>query len=175
MLRPFFSPASKNPRFLIFCIVCLVVCSLAACTPKVTDPAAEPADGSVAPAPAPDPGPTDFYYDFDDILVPKEMELQTNESFILETPNQKTGVMVFEGKVEILSLTSFFINNMNKDGWSLLSAFKSNRTILVFEKIDRICVMNITNGKFSTLLEIWVSPRSNSNASVPPAATSLTQ
>ncbi len=175
MLRSLFTSARDTNGILSFCIICLIFCSLAACTPKPADPAAAPADGSMAPAPVPEAGPTDFYYDFDDILVPKEMELQTDESFILETPNQKTGVMVFEGKVEILSLTSFFINNMNKDGWSLLSAFKSNRTILVFEKTDRICVMNITDGKFNTLLEVWVSPRSGGNAAVPPAATNLVQ
>ena len=101
-----------------------------------------------------------FYYDFDDILVPREMELDIDESFILETPNVKSGLMVFNGMVEIRSLTDYFINNMAKDGWSLRSAFRSNRTILVFEKTSRYCIINITNERYNTLLEIWVSPSS---------------
>lgn len=109
---------------------------------------------------------TDFYYDFDDILVPKEMDLLTKESFILETPSSKSGVMVFRGKVEISSLTNFFINNMMKDNWQLRSAFKSQRTILVFEKPDRYCVINITDDKFYTFLEIWVAPRSGDGSQV---------
>ncbi len=170
MLRSLMATGSNAQRIFCFLTTCILLGSLFACTPKATDPAAAPADAA-APAPAAEQGPTDFYYDFDDILVPKEMELQTGDSFILETPSQKNGVMVFEGKVEILSLTSFFINNMNKDGWNLLSAFKSSRTILVFEKTDRICVMNITDSKFNTLLEIWVSPRSSAgNIGVPPAS-----
>ncbi len=111
-------------------------------------------------------GNTDFYYDFDDILVPKEMELQSPESFILETPGAKHGVMVFSGKVEVLSLTNFFINNMMKDNWVLLSAFKSKRTILLFEKPSRYCVINITDGKFKTMLEIWVSPHHGSGSQI---------
>lgn len=116
--------------------------------------------------PAPENEGADYYYDFDDILVPSEMELQTADSFILETPQSKSGVMVFKGKVEILSLTNFFINNMMKDNWQMRSAFKSNRTILVFEKVDRYCIMNITDEKFSTLLEIWVSPRNADGAQI---------
>lgn len=108
--------------------------------------------------------PADYYYDFDDILVPKEMELQNKDSFILETPEAKSGVMVFTGSVEIVSLTNFFINNMTKDNWNMRSAFKSNRTILVFEKSNRYCIINLTDGQFKTLLEIWVSPRSSSMA-----------
>ncbi len=111
-------------------------------------------------------GNTDFYYDFDDILVPKEMELQTADSFVLETPDAKHGVMVFSGKVEMLSLTNFFINNMMKDNWVLLSAFKSKRTILLFEKPSKYCVVNITDGKFKTLLEIWVSPHNASGSQI---------
>lgn len=111
-------------------------------------------------------GNTDFYYDFDDILVPKEMELQSADSFILETPEAKHGVMVFSGKVEVLSLTNFFINNMMKDNWVLLSAFKSKRTILLFEKPSRYCVINITDDKFKTFLEIWVSPHQGSGSQI---------
>lgn len=124
------------------------------------------AQGTSTPPPPAAEESADYYYDFDDILVPKEMELKNEDSFILETPNSKSGVMVFEGKVEISSLTNFFINNMMKDNWQLRSAFKSNRTILVFEKMDRYCIINITDGKFTTLLEIWVSPRSNDGAQV---------
>lgn len=122
--------------------------------------------GGTTPPPPPEQEQADFYYDFDDILVPREMELQSNDSFILETPTMKSGVMVFTGKVEITSLTNYFINNMMKDNWQLRSAFKSNRTILVFEKMDRYCIMNITDDKFTTLLEIWVSPRSADGAQV---------
>lgn len=134
---------------LAFLILC---CSCTVGSGSSNDPAQGSGDGASNAETA------SFYYDFDDILIPREMELDIEESFIVETPAAKSGLMVFNGMVEIRSLTDFFINNMTKDNWSMRSAFRSNRTILVFEKADRFCVMNITNERFNTLLEIWVSP-----------------
>jgi hypothetical protein len=113
--------------------------------------------------------PSDYYYDFDDILVPRELTLSTPESFIIETPQSKAGVMVFTGRVEMSSLTTFFVNNMTKDHWVMRSAFKSNRTILIFDKEDRYCVVNITDGKLKTSVEIWVTPRMASSSMMPSA------
>lgn len=144
-------------------LILMLLLSTVSCAQMQTGGASDNEPGAV---PATTAEESDFYYDFDDILVPKEMELQTKDSFILETPSMKSGVMVFEGKVEVVSLTNFFINNMMKDNWQMRSAFKSNRTILVFEKMNRYCIMNITDDKFTTLLEIWVSPRSSDGAQV---------
>lgn len=102
-----------------------------------------------------------YYYDFNDILVPLEMELDPDNSFVIETPSEKSGLMIFSGKVEFRSLTDFFVNNMQSDGWRLLSSLRSSRTIVIFEKDTRYCIMSITNSKFDTGLEIWISPRSS--------------
>ena len=118
-----------------------------------------------------EPTAMDYYYDFDDILVPKEMTLVTPESFIIETPQSKSGVMVFTGRVELSSLANFFINNMTKDNWVMRSAFKSGRTILIFDKDDRYCVINVTDGKLKTQLEIWVTPRVASSSAAPTTST----
>lgn len=110
---------------------------------------------------APQPQTMDNYYDFDDIPVPQEMELQGDDSFILETPTERSGVMVFKGKVEIQSLRNYYINNMARENWTMRSAIKSSRTILVFEKPGRYCIITMTDGQFSTQMEIWVTPRAN--------------
>lgn len=110
---------------------------------------------------APQPQTMDNYYDFDDIPVPQEMALQGDDSFILETPTERSGVMVFKGKVEIQSLRNYYINNMARENWTMRSAIKSSRTILVFEKPGRYCIVTMTDGQFSTQMEIWVTPRAN--------------
>ena len=138
----------------------LIACG--SCTASSGSSNSDPATGSGDTATTTESA--SFYYDFDDILIPREMELDIEESFIVETPNAKSGLMVFNGMVEIRSLTDFFINNMEKDNWSMRSAFRSNRTILVFEKGQRFCIMNITNERFNTLLEIWVSPSNAASA-----------
>lgn len=113
--------------------------------------------------------PTSYYYDFDDILVPRDMELQSKLSFVFEGPHVKAGVLAFKGRVDPVSLTTFFINNMLKDGWQLSSSFKYRRTILVFTKPDRDCIINIIDDRFSTSLEIWIAPKERAGSAAPPA------
>jgi hypothetical protein len=98
------------------------------------------------------------YYDFGDVRVPDELKVDNNASFVYKTPGFSAGVLVLEGRVEIYSLIAFFENSMNTDRWEFVSSFKSPRTIMIFKKPDRRCVINITERKFSTLVEIWVAP-----------------
>lgn len=123
----------------------------------------DPADPTVTPA-----GPANYYYDFDDILVPRDMKLVPRSSFVVETPGVKAGMLVFKGRIDPVSLTSFFTNNMLKDGWQLSSSFRYQRTIMVFTKPDRDCIINILDGRFSTEMEIWIAPKATTPA---PAST----
>ena len=50
---------------------------------------------------------------------------------------------------------------MANEKWDFVSSFKSPRTIMLFKKKDRRCVINITEKKFNTLVEIWVAPTVN--------------
>jgi hypothetical protein len=98
------------------------------------------------------------YYDFGDVLVPKELTVDKKSSFIYQTDGFSAGVLVLKGRIETSSLISFFENNMAKDNWKTISTFKSERTMLLFQKANRWCVMNITDETFSTYVEIWVAP-----------------
>ena len=98
------------------------------------------------------------YYDFGDVRVPDELKVDNKSSFVYKTPGFSAGVLVLEGNVEIYSLIAFFENSMNTDNWEFVSSFKSPRTIMIFKKQDRRCVINITEKKFNTLVEIWVAP-----------------
>ena len=99
-----------------------------------------------------------LYYDFGDVLVPREMKVDKNASFVFRTPGLSAGVLSMKGRVEGHSLIQFFETNMANDNWSLVSAFKSYRNIMLFKKESRWCVINITEKKMFTYLEIWVSP-----------------
>ena len=105
-----------------------------------------------------DKGPMPLYYDFGDVLVPSELEVNKDGSFVFRTPGFSAGVLSLKGRVEINSLIDFFDNNMAKDNWRLVSSFKSRRTIMLFHKENRWCVINITEKDFYTYVEIWVSP-----------------
>jgi hypothetical protein len=99
-----------------------------------------------------------LYYDFGDVLVPREMKVDKNASFVFRTPGMSAGVLSMRGRVEGHSLISFFETNMANDNWRLVSAFKSHRNIMLFKKESRWCVINITEKSMNTYLEIWVSP-----------------
>jgi len=122
-------------------------------TEMTTGPGTQEVEGIEGP-PAPEP----VYYDFDDVLVPLELKVDKGKSFVYHAPDFKAGILSLSGGVEIASLISFFENNMAKDNWRLLSAFKSPRTIMFFNKPNRSCIINITERQFKTEVEIWVAP-----------------
>ncbi len=99
-----------------------------------------------------------IYYDFEDVRIPEEMKVNNKSSSVYKTPGFSAGVLVLEGRVEIYSLISFFENSMKNDKWDFVSSFKSHRTIMIFKKKDRRCVIIITERNLSTLAEVWVAP-----------------
>ncbi len=105
------------------------------------------------------PEEVDSYYDFDDVLIPSEMEIDSKKSLVFESPNLKAGMMFFEGRVDAVSLFDFFVHSMPKDGWHTTSSFKYGRYIIGFEKPNRDCIICITDGSFKTGLQIWVNSR----------------
>ncbi len=135
------------------------------------DPGAEPPSGASMPA---SEELDSYYYDFDDVRIYNELKMDAKESFVIETPGTKSGVLVFDGSVERLSLTDFFVNQMRRDGWTMRSAFKSPRTILIFEKPGKFGVISITDERFNTHVEIWVTSASGGPSSrvmtAPPGA-----
>jgi len=129
-------------------------CSSMDGTSKTTQNPATPPESQ-----AMNPEDVDSYYDFDDVLVPKEMEIDSEKSLVFESPNLKAGMMFFEGRVEAVSLFDFFVNSMPKDGWHATSSFKYGRYIIGFEKPNKDCILSITDGSFKTGLQIWVNER----------------
>ena len=115
-------------------------------------------DKATAPSAKGSSGVPALYYDFGDVLVPKELKVNKKASFIYQTEGFSAGVLVLKGRIETSSLISFFEKNMTKDGWRMISSFKSERTMLLFQKAHRWCVMNITDESFNTHVEIWVAP-----------------
>ena len=106
-----------------------------------------------------------LYYDFGDVLVPSEMKVDKKTSFVYRTPGFSAGVLSLRGRVDSASLIAFFENNMAKDNWQVVSSFKSVRSILLFHKENRWCVVNITEKDIYTYVEIWVAPTTAAESS----------
>ena len=108
------------------------------------------------------PSESDFagYYNFDDVLVPRELNYQQNKSFIYETPKFKAGLMQFtKWRLNVDSLIEFFNYHMEKDGWNIVNTYRGRESFLTFSKPDKTCTVRIM-GKWygSTQVEIRVGP-----------------
>ena len=115
--------------------------------------------------------PTAVYYDFDDILVPKELKIVNDATVLVSTPGYTSGIMTLRGRVEKRSLTAFFVNNMEKDNWIRVSQIKSPAsTIMIFRKPLKWAVITIREKDFFTYVEIGVSPTIDKSA--PESSTS---
>jgi hypothetical protein len=106
-----------------------------------------------------------LYYDFGDVLIPSELKLDREASFVFQTPGMTAGVLSMSGRVTMPSLIQFFETNMRKDNWKPVSSFKSVRTIMLYQKENRWCVINISEGGLTTKVEIWVAPTTHEGGS----------
>jgi hypothetical protein len=104
-------------------------------------------------------GPVPIYYDFVDVLIPAELSLVKQSSFVYSTPSFSAGVLVFEGYVQGDSLVNFFTTNMARDGWTLKSSFRYRRVILSFDKEKRSCLVSVAEFPLKSRVEIWVAPQ----------------
>jgi len=96
--------------------------------------------------------------EFPDVPTPKELALDTRESFVYMTPEFATGNLVYNGNVDYESLLRFFEATMAKNGWILQASLKYTRTLLFYKKESSICLINMTMTALNIRVEIWVAP-----------------
>ena len=127
-------------------LVGIVVLALTACaqTPKEK--------GEMAPTPA-------VTYRFEDVPIPRSLEINKDESFIYESQAIKTGILVYGGKAKVADLAHFFKENMGTHGWRLVSNFERNDALLTFNKPGWGCVITILpTGMERAKVEVRVGP-----------------
>ncbi|SFN00089.1 hypothetical protein [Thermodesulforhabdus norvegica] len=101
---------------------------------------------------------TPVFYDFPDVPVPPELQMVRDASSVFQTSSVKTGVLVFRGRVDYLSVSDFFMSAMPREQWKLKGSSRYERSIMVFEKANRICVINVYPKMWYTYVEIYVLP-----------------
>lgn len=112
-----------------------------------------------SPSPLTTPSPVmPIFYDFKDVPVPPNFSLMDKESSVLQTTGYKTGVLVFKGRVNYNSVVDFYMSAMSREGWKLKGSSRYSHSIMVFEKPQKLCVINIYPKFMYTYLEIYVLP-----------------
>ena len=105
---------------------------------------------------APDTGPLPS--DFGDIRLPRSLKPIKDQTFFMQTGGFSAGVISLRGRVDSHSLVTFFQSQMQKDNWRIVGFFKSIRSLMMFYKENRWCVISITEKDFFTYVEVWVAP-----------------
>lgn len=140
--------AIKKFPFSLVALMALLV-ALGGCAALETDTNSDPATTGLS-----------YYYDeFPDVPIPVDMSPEKDRFTILGKGGIRLGVQDFSGRVDQTSLVNAMQNYMLRDGWTLRSHFRATRSILVFEKPDRICSLYFVDGTFSTQMLVFVSPK----------------
>lgn len=99
-----------------------------------------------------------LYYDFGDVPIYSNLKVVKKKSFVYHVPGFTAGVLGLSGRVDADTLEQFFKKSMPKDNWKLVCSFKSPRSVLFFTKEKKSCIINMTEKRFRTEVEIWVAP-----------------
>lgn len=105
-----------------------------------------------------------YYYDFDDVLIPRELSPVDDEKYVFSDHRFHAGFRIFEGRVVAEDLYNFFVNNMAKDNWAQKFSLKTVRSVLVFEKPNKSCTITIEDG-FKTKVTVFAIELQSSSPS----------
>lgn len=101
------------------------------------------------------------YYppDFREVLIPDGLEMNRDNSMFIKTNSFNGGVLNFEGRIDVISLSDFFEGSMPKNGWKLSGVVKAKNYLLIFTKPDRSCMITISENKlsFNTVVNIYIA------------------
>lgn len=98
------------------------------------------------------------YYSFKDVLIPGELKINKQKTSLYKSGGFMAGVMTLYGMMPARTLQSFFERNMITDNWRKMSSYVSFRTILLYQKQNRSCIIYIYEKDFKKIVEIWVVP-----------------
>lgn len=101
-----------------------------------------------------------YYGEFPSVPIPKDMSEVAKYTAVMQAPDgSKTGLQIFEGRLDRQSLVTAMVHNMNRQGWQLRSIFRAQRSILLFDKGDRNCIVAVTDSSNLATMEVWVAAR----------------
>jgi len=125
---------------------------------------------ATAPPAAATAGATPSFHDFQDIPIPSELTLVAKESTVFQGGAVKGGMLTFKGRVEPTSVVNFFMVALARENWKHRGDIRYRKSVLLFEKPDRFCIISIRESTYHTYVELYVVPTSaGTHSSIPMA------
>lgn len=139
-------------------IVGVLAVSLSGCAWFNTSTSPSSGAGSSAQPTTTTAAATPSFYDFQDIPIPSELTLVTKESTVFQGGAVKGGMLTFKGRVEPSSVVNFFMVALARENWKHRGDIRYRKSVLLFEKPDRFCIISIRESNYYTYVELYVVP-----------------
>lgn len=96
-----------------------------------------------------------FPTNFSDFEVPGELEMIRKNTMFINTASFTGGILNFTGRVSVDSLTDYFINSMQKNGWHLTGEVRYENILLAFTKPNKNCLITIYEGDYGGKTQVY--------------------
>ena len=89
-----------------------------------------------------------------------ELKVVSDDSSTFQSGDMKSGILTLRGRVDLNSVINFFQMAMPRENWKPKGGFRYRRSILIYEKPEKTCVINLYEKMYYTYVEIVVAPAS---------------
>lgn len=97
--------------------------------------------------------------EFDDIMIPRDMEIDKESSAVYRRDGMSLGILRMSGNVSGNALLRYFQNNMANEGWRQVSMLRAPQSLMVFQKGNRMAVIAVDDTEMlNTYADLWVVP-----------------
>ncbi len=137
-------------------LACMVVVVGAGCSRTAATTAADPSapGGDIA---AGIPLAPDFR--IADIPVPAGFEFDREHSFVFQNSEMDVGRIQYAGKEAVADVAQFYLDEMSRYNWELLSVTEHGTITLFFEKPGKACQVLLSPKGRSTLVQVSFFPK----------------
>jgi len=92
---------------------------------------------------------------FRDFEVPNELQVDSSKTLIVNTSSFNGGIIALYGRLEVESLTDFFTQSMQRNGWKLTGEAHYKNVLLAFSKGNNNCMVTIYEGELGTSTKVF--------------------
>jgi len=94
-----------------------------------------------------------------DIPIPAEFEFDRDNSFVFQNSMIDVGRIRYNGKQDITDVAQFYLDEMPRYNWTLVSVSELRTITLYFEKEDKSCQVLLMPKVRGTLVDISFFPK----------------
>jgi len=92
---------------------------------------------------------------FRDLEVPNELTIDTSKTLYVNTNSFAGGIVYMTGRLEVGSLTDFFVRTMQQNGWKLNGEAHYKNVLMAFTKPNKNCMITIYEGELGSSTKVY--------------------